>query len=100
MDQNELENAQEILMQNEKRRSKKLLWLIIGIILGIIITVGSLLFLLIRLSSNGSDNYPYIPTPKHTIRSISGPDLITNLIMDTNEVAPLYSLISRQDLIK
>lgn len=100
MDQNRLKNAQNILMENEKRRSKKQLWLIIGIIVGIIIIVGSLLLWLIQSSSNGSNNYPYIPIPKHTIRTVSGPELLSNLILDVNDTAIKYSLISRHDLIK
>ena len=97
MDHQGLQAANMALQQSEASRPKWLLWLIIGIVVSVIVIVITIVVIFIY---NGKiSTYPYIPTPKNTIRSISGADLISNLLLDANDTAVEYSVISRYNLI-
>jgi len=78
-------------------KSKKVLWIIIGIIVSAVVVIGALIFWYVR--NNGSfSTYPYIPIPKNSLRSSSFSELFSNLLMDTNETAVEYSVFSRSNL--
>jgi flagellar basal body-associated protein FliL len=97
LDPNKLDYANERLQQNNQANSKKKFWIIFGIIIGIIIIVIIILFWLIRNLFNSS-TYPYIPTPKNTIRSTSIQELLMNILLDANDDAVKYSVISKSDI--
>jgi hypothetical protein len=98
MRQEQLNSAYERLELKATKRPKRLLWLVIGIIIGIIVVV--MFILLWAWRTDPINSYPYIPVPKNTVRSTSVPELIGNVILDTNDTAVEYSVISRQNLIQ
>ena len=86
------------LQQSEPRRPKWLFWLLVGIVVAVIIIVITIIAILIH--DGRISTYPYIPTPKNTIRSTSTSALISNLLLDANDTAVEYSVISRTDMIQ
>ena len=80
-------------------RSNRMLWIIIAIVVGVVFIVVAIAMWRWKGSyGNGGETYPYIPTPRNTIRSISFPDLISNLILDINDTGVDYSVISRFEI--
>jgi 4-amino-4-deoxy-L-arabinose transferase-like glycosyltransferase len=98
IDPNRLDQAQTALQLENERKTDRNLKLLIGIIVGVVIIVVIILIWAWRNSSGGSSNYPYIPSPKNTIRSTSFSELMTNIIMDINETGVKYSVISRNEV--
>jgi flagellar basal body-associated protein FliL len=98
MDEEELKSANNELQLNNNLGPKKSIWLIIGIIVTIVVIFILIIIWFIRNSINDS-TYPYIPPPKNTIKSTSIQELLMNILLDVNDVAPLYSVISRENLI-
>ena len=100
----ELERANSELQQQTKPPSRRFLWIIAGIVAGVIFIVVVLLFWWLRQSITGSgpggSTYPYIPVPKNIVRSTSIPELLGNFILDTNDTGIDYSVISRQEIMK
>jgi flagellar basal body-associated protein FliL len=84
-----------MLQQKDAPRSRKYLWIIIGIIIGV---VAILIMILLYAAGKDASTYPYIPTPKHSARSTSFHDLISNILMDAGDTAVEYSVISRSEL--
>jgi flagellar basal body-associated protein FliL len=98
MNEQRLTRANETLQIQNKPKSKKLIWILIGIITGVIIII-AIIFWWFRISPYGSNTYPYIPVPKHTARSTSLPELLGNLVLDANETSVDYSVISRPEIL-
>lgn len=101
MRQEQLNSAYENLQMKKSStsKSKRIIWLIIGIIVGIILVFLFLVFWVFKNHYNNPFTYPYIPVPKNTIRSTSFPELLGNVILDTNDTAVEYSVISRIEVI-
>lgn len=107
MNNEKLDRANKLLRQNEISNKKKTLWLILSIMVGITIISAFIIFWWLKTTSTSStsigpsgsgETYPYIPHLKNTIRSSSGPELFSNVLLDMNESAIDYSVISRTDL--
>jgi len=97
VDANKISMAYNALQIQPKQKSNKKMCILIGIIVSIIVIVIFVFLWWIR--GNGSfSTYPYIPTPKNTIRSSSFSELLSNILLDTNESSPDYSVISRLDI--
>lgn len=97
LDIKKISMAYNALQLQPKQKSKKKLWIVIGIVVSIIVIVIFVFLWWIR--DNGSfSTYPYIPTPKNTIRSNTYSELLSNILLDTNESSPDYSVISRLDV--
>jgi flagellar basal body-associated protein FliL len=92
MQQEHLNDAYNTLQEEEGKRSKRLFWLMLGVIFSIIFIAIILILWVLRNTIDGSDSYPYIPTPRNTISSTSAPELLINLINDGNETAIKYSV--------
>jgi len=97
MDQRKLNDANMTLHQASGDRSNRILWIIIAIVVGVVFIVAVVAFWWWKRST-GNGTYPYIPAPRNTIRSISLPDLLSNIILDVNETAVDYSVISRSEI--
>jgi hypothetical protein len=104
MNINKLDMANSKLQQQTEPIKRRYLWIIVGIIAGIIFIVVVLLFWWLRGALTGSgpggSTYPYIPVPKNIVRSTSIPELLGNFILDTNDTAIDYSVISRPEILK
>ena len=110
MNPQQVAEAESALQKKPEGSSRKLLWLIIGVSVGVVILVISILWYLKTTSSGGGgggggggsspDSYPYVFRPRHTITSTSLRELIFNIFMDGGEDGIDYSVISRQEILK
>ena len=94
MKQERLDDAYNTLQVEEGRKSKRLFWLMLGVIFSIIFIVIILILWVVKNSIDGSDSYPYIPAPRNTLSSTSAPELLMNIINDGNETAVKYSVFN------
>jgi flagellar basal body-associated protein FliL len=89
---NEMDRANGQLGQQPQKTSKLWLWILIGIIGGIVLVViGVIVYIFWGVKFN-PNTYPYIPAPKNTVRSRSFPELAANIALDANETAVDYSV--------
>jgi len=95
MDPQRMEYANEMLQQGKMTRSRRLLWIIIGIVVGVILVIVAYIAL---ASLNRSSTYPYIRVPENTIRSSSLTETVTNVFIDVSDTATLYSVTSRPQI--
>jgi len=106
MDNEKLNDANKLLNQKEITKKKKTLWLVLSIVVGITVISAFIIFWWLKYTSttvgtSGSgETYPYIPHLKNTMGSSSVPQLLSNVLLDVNESAIDYSVISRADLHK
>jgi flagellar basal body-associated protein FliL len=92
---NDLDRASGQLGQQPQKTSKMWLWILIGIVVGIVLVVIGVIFYLFWNNLNQSSTYPYIFAPQNTIRSHSAGELMANLVMDVNETADKYGAYRR-----
>lgn len=97
MDQQKLKDANETLDQKKPRGVKFILKIILIIILSVVVLFISLvgLYLLAGIIYN-TYFYPYIAPPRNTVNSRSIPELVCNLITDTNDTATFYSVYKQR----
>ena len=119
MNRQRLHEANETLHQGDRTKSNRILWVIIGAVAGLGFILAVIAYYWFTTSSTGSespftnpgspmggspsggpDTYPYIPVPRNIVRSISLPELVANFMMDVNESAVDYSVISREQILK
>ena len=109
MDQQEMDKASQELGTRKRSMTKTLVWIIVGIVAGVLVLlVGAVLvFFLFFFNGSGSipagggDTYPYIFLPRNTIASRSLPELMLNVMMDLNETGgdgADYNVIRRSDI--
>ena len=90
MKEKELTKANETLQQPDQQ-SKNLLWVFLGVAVGIVFIVLVIVILWYRGAitgegPGGSGSYPYIPAPKHTMRSTSIHELLSNLLLECSHL--------------
>lgn len=95
MNEENLNMANQALTQKGDKKIKRTILIILAIIIALIFII--LMFILKNRYNNST--YPYIPAPKHTLNTGSLSELFTSILMNADDTAIEYSVISREKLM-
>ena len=97
MDPYPVTQANDALGQETPGPARKWLWILLAIVIGMVVVIPVVLYILLDRGPGGS-GYLYIPSPRNTLMTTSLSELPYNILMDANDTAVKYSVVSRTDL--